>query len=380
MKEENKKRINKLVIPFTKRTLSFLAATTVLVTGTVGCKEDNKKESEVTDTSSLISSTVEDEVVSSDLNITSDNSLESNVSEELSTDLNTNEEINTNNNSDNNSVNSNNKNNISSNNSTTTSSVQSTITSSIKNNQSVIINNSQNSSSVVSKPSVSVSSATSSVASSIPTQPVMPIKLTAENINDISKIDFFTETFTNNLYTVNGEALYTYICYRYNGVSYDCGRDELRFFVTLLNDNYINEETLTNMFSDKSLDDIKRYSMIMKCMSGITLEKNAFVHYDNFIVNNNKKQFLKDLELSSRSEENMLTFARSFYGGTNNYFNYGDDIVIDYYVYMFVSKAESFYNNSELHDMYINYINSYVNFKSYIEDFYTKSRAKILVK
>ena len=44
MKEENNKRINKLIIPFTKRTLSFLTAATILATGTVGCKEKEEKD------------------------------------------------------------------------------------------------------------------------------------------------------------------------------------------------------------------------------------------------------------------------------------------------------------------------------------------------
>lgn len=344
MKEENKKRINKLLIPFTRRTLSFFTATTILATGAVGCREKEQKDKNK-DNSSIISSISDEEITSSDNKFTIDDnsSITNNESSK-------NEQ--TNNNEVSNNVTSNNKNNSTN----TTSS-----------------NKNQNNTSSINIPSVSTPSQT-------PTTQTMPTKLTAENINDVLSIDYFTDPFSRNLYTVNGEALYTWISYYYNGVMYDCKRDELRMFVSLLNNDYISDEALKNMFSDKSLDDITRYAMIIRSLCGITFEKKAIVHYENFVVNNDKKIFLKNLESSSRNVNDILAFTKSFYAGTNNYFNYGDDIVLDYYVYLFASKAGEVYNNEELTNIYINYVNSYVDFKSYVQTVYTKSRAKTLIK
>lgn len=230
-----------------------------------------------------------------------------------------------------------------------------------------------------SQPSTSGGSTSSSnVVSSSNTEPTQstPIKLTTENINDISKIDAFAKNSDRALFTVkNTEGLFAFIQYLYNGKEYICEKDEFRMFIALLNSNYINEKALVEMFSDKSLDDIKRFSKVVGSMCGLTVRNKAEIHYDNFIVDNNKKAFLKNLESSSRNVNDMLNFIRSFYSGTNKYFNYGDDVVIDYYVYMFASVAGSCYNNDELNNIYIDYVDSYVNFNGHIEDFYTKSRA-----
>ena len=65
MKEENKKRINKLIIPFTRRTLAILGAITISTTGLASCKKEDKNNS--SDLTTSISSTSSELEVSNEI-------------------------------------------------------------------------------------------------------------------------------------------------------------------------------------------------------------------------------------------------------------------------------------------------------------------------
>lgn len=279
MKEDNRKRINKLIVPFTKRTLSFLTASTMLVTGTVGCKENEKNEK---DTSSIISSVSDEDITSSDnLYVVDDNN--TNINNESSKIEQTNNEISNNITSSNNTSsldNNESKNNNSTNNN-----------SSNKNNQSSNTNNNPNSLSNTSRPS----SNTTTIPSTPPSEPTMPSTLTAQNINNVEVFKKFANLIAADT-RGNFGGIWTYY---YSGETYKTfgiPEPEFRYVLAGLNYNYVNSDTLKAVFGNYSLDDIKRFNCIIELLVVSMDQTKTVNNWNNLIVDKSNLNYMKQID------------------------------------------------------------------------------------
>lgn len=271
MAEENKKKINKLIIPFTKRTISFLTATTMLVTGTVGCKKEEKEKNK--DNSSIISSVLDEENTSSENEfLVSDNNSEI-VNEESENEQINNEVIN--------NVTANNKNNSTNNNNNN------------KNNQTnnSTVNSNSNNTSSVTTPSANTPVETPSV----PNESTMPSTLTAQNINDVEVFKKFANLIAADT-RGNFGGIWTYY---YNGETYrtfGIPEPEFRYVLAGLNYNYVNSDTLKSVFGNYSLDDLKRFNNIIELLVVSMGQSNSVNNWDNLIVDKNNLNYMKQID------------------------------------------------------------------------------------
>lgn len=348
MKEENRKRINNLIIPFTKKLYLFLAAATMLVTGTVGCKDNNNKDK---DTSSLTGSQSNNDVTYSNEESTIEDNVESSTNEESNIEQNDNK---INNNSSNNKVNSTNSKNNQTNNS-----------SSNKTNNS---NNNQSSSNNTSTPSTPVE--TPSIPTT-PSTPAMPSTLTAENINDVEVFKHFAE----NIY-INLEADITNIGYWYNNQIYYANIDEHNFLVFLLNSRYIDVNTYSKLFGDKSKDDLNRMSNFVSGILNYAGKAELNINYDKIVIDANMKEFLRLLQ-SEMKNGNLKQFVIDFFNGNQKYYNYQDNYLMDYFVNMAgynllsdedinsVNLLNYYFDINRQKDLYINNLYREYNGKQY---------------
>lgn len=343
MKEETKKRINKLIIPFTTRTISLLGAATIMTVGLASCKKEAKKTS--SDTNSTVSYSSEAGTIPGQSN-TFDNPLNSSSVNSDENDINSEVSNQQNNNTTVTKPNSSTNSNTSSNNNTNNSN---------KNNNS----SNQSSSSNTSKPATSTPSVT----------PSMPSTLTTSNINDVDVFKHFAE----NIYT-NHEAAITYVGYWYNDKVYYASIDDSRFLILLLNSDYINQATYNTFFQSKSFDDINRISNFGPALLYYAGNADLEIHFDKIVVDNNKKEFLKLLH-SAIKKGNVKQFVVDFFNGNQKYFNYQDDSIMDFFVnsvgYSLLSENDK--NSIGLMNYYFD-INE--RMETYIKDLYQKYNGK----
>lgn len=333
MTEENKKRINKLMIPFTKRTLSFLTAATILATGTVGCRE--KEEN---DTSSIISSISDEEITSSDKELAIDDNSSSINNESSEIEQSNNNEVS-------NHVTSSNKNN-STNNSGNNKNNQSNNTNNDRNNQNSNSNNNNNQSNSdnISKPS----SSTPSTPSTTPNTPTMPSTLTAENINNTEVFKKFADELNKESFP--GTAYYKYT-YQYNGSTYTTnGEKEMQFILALLNYEYIDNSTLKVLFCNEPLEKIKQYASFVDVLIDMTSSGKVVYNFDKYLIDKNLGRYL-------------LTCEKEYVNSCNGYGDVFKNIASNY----FVNNSGSYYykNSNNLVDYYMHLLSSYSLGNSY---------------
>ncbi|MBE6152465.1 MAG: hypothetical protein E7165_04055 [Firmicutes bacterium] len=196
--------------------------------------------------------------------------------------------------------------------------------------------------------------ATTTVVPEVIVPPITSEKLTINNINDASIITQFVISPAKNIYEYNGEALFVSINYKYNGNIYICGDEEFKMFIALLNETHIEVETLKELFRDATQEDIDRYSSIFRILSSACCSSNIKFKYDNFIVDNNVKDFLNQVQnnfLNYKKHGNIdefNTFVQNYFDGQNEYIRYGENVILDYYFYIWCSQATQLYNNTLL--------------------------------
>ena len=228
------------------------------------------------------------------------------------------------------------------------------------------------------KPSTKVT--TTKPTSVSTTQSTTKPKLTLDNINDIEAIDSLVKNPDRTIF-VNPLAFFTYIRYVYDGQKYTCGVNEYRLFVALLNEQYITDDTLKALFGEVSEEEMQRYSQIFSVMAGISIKYNITYLYDNFVVNENMRNFLNQLQnhlkeyMNGADNGKINAFINSYYNGQNQYINHGQNKIIDSYIAIYCYKLNDTYENEYLKNISDLYFNDYYISKNYINnEFYQKTR------
>lgn len=219
------------------------------------------------------------------------------------------------------------------------------------------------------------------------TQPTTKPKLTYENINNVEAIDKLATNPYNNIYVVNNGSLFTSLSYYYDGQKYRTGVNEFRLFISMFNEQYMTEDTLNQLFGDITEEEMQRYSQIFWNFSYLVSANNLNIQYDNFVVNENMKNFLNELQnhINAYKKDGDIdkfnTFINSFYNGQNQYVNHGDYLVLDGYMGAICHNLKDKYVNENLENIVNLYSLERFDLTEYItNDFYIKTRSKQLVK
>lgn len=264
MKEENKKRINKLMVPLTLKSVSLFSAFTMITTGMSGCKKVDKN-----DTSSL----------NNDITTADTSEIENNQTDTTS-------EI------DSNKVNTTSEIEISSS-KEDTSKTESNVSSSANSSKKPSTSNSQitSNTSSVSQPSNSQTTSPSTPSSSSEENVRIFEPLTEQNINNIDVFKIAANQIASET-RGNFGGIWTYYynneTYRIPGVP----KEEFRYVLAGLNYEYLNDDTLIELFGNYSLDDLKRFNSIIELLVVSINDSNKKNKWDDIIVN---KQTLNDL-------------------------------------------------------------------------------------
>lgn len=351
MKEESKQRINKLITPLTKRTLSFLTATTMLVTGITGCKEDDKTES--SDITTSINSTSSEDTVPNDV---ADSSIISSSEDIFSSEEQSSME-------DSSIVSSSNTNKPSTNSSHTTSKPSSSTTSSSDSKPS---NNS-------SKPSsTSSSSKPTSSTPSTPSVPTMPSSLTASNINDVEVFKYFADKLRQEI----GGGLFSY-----NGkfLSSEIGS---KVTLAILNQQYLTNETMLNLFGELSLEEFQNGGEFIHAMVSEMLTSGTKYSYNKFCIDKSMGNYLfnnQDVFIKNDQKE-MVDVLTDFYLNDIK-MGYGVHFWVDCYMRRIFNTEIDFniLENRELGEAYFNSLASMTEFNNKVADIYNKFHNKVKI-
>lgn len=348
-----KKRINKLVVPLTIKSLSVLGAFTVMTSSLASCKSNKKTSSD--NSSSIITSSSEDVVV--------DNS-----SEEIEINSSSNDESVTagidskpNSNTNNNQSKSNtpkpstgNKNN------TTNNNQQPNQNNNNKNN-----NNTQ--------PSQGESSEN-------PKQE-MPNVLTAENINNVDVFKYFASKLNKESFP--GVTFFNYGYYYEGNTYYTNGEKEMEFMLAMLNYKYLSSDTLTTLFNSESLDNIKRYSFFIVTMVDMARDKKLTYNLNQYSVDKNfgnyiaqnQKEYLKFISGSNNDYEKI---AKQYVFGKGNYHYDQGNSFYDNFLLLSIRLSGVNLRDSELICQIDNvYSDISNNYNSLATDIYNYSHGKV---
>lgn len=212
--------------------------------------------------------------------------------------------------------------------------------------------------------------------------------LTYDTINNVEAIDKIAKNPNYNLFAFDNGALLTFLSYIDNGQQYDCGVNEYRTFIALLNYEYIEDETIIQMFGGESEENTKRYAKIIMHMTHFVCKEDMVLKYDNFIISEQKRKFLN--ELQNLIAEYKITgdyskinpFLSSYYDGNNPYIQYGDNDIIDGYISFFCYRMKDWYDNEYIKTLVSSSLDSnYYKMMNYSNDvFFAKARGKQLTK
>lgn len=329
-----KRRINKLMIPFVKRTLSLVSAVTIMTTSMAGCgdkdqtKDPNKDISTPTDS---ISSKPEENTISI---ITESSTNSSSKENQTSTKPST-----------------------GSTSSNTESSKKPTSSSSSSKNPT----NSQNSSSSK-KPSSSSSSSNKNET--------MPSKLTASNINDVEVFKHFANKLNKESFP--GVPIFRY-GYSYNGKTYKTdGEKEFELFLTMLNYDSLNSSLLQQLFSNTDQETLKRYSFFMHTIINVITEKQIVYNFDKYMVDQGLGNFIKTyqqeyIKLLKGNSNKFKEMAIDYYINKSGAYHYGKaNDFVEYFMF-WLTKSGMDYDFSAKLDV------KFVELEGKIEDNYDVS-------
>lgn len=331
MKEENKKRINKLIIPFTRRTLAILGAVTISTTGLASCKKEDKNNSSDLTTSTITSSDTELEVSEEILG-------SSTISTEESSNI------------DNSQLNSSKADKVSSKPKNDTTKSSSKIT---NNNDSV---------------------QTPSVTTPNKPQTNMPSSLTASNINDIEVFKHFAAQFRNEL---DGDLL------RFNGRLTD-GEQEFQLMLALMNYDYVNDDTMYELFHNVSLSEMQELAYFVNALVSTTLNKNEYYNYNKYFIDKNFSNFMMSIQnnVPSKNQENLVNIFRGFYLDSNSKVKFNDNFWVDRYVcqiFAFIMDTNAL-NGDPLLSAYIDSLEVMNSYQDKVTEIYNKMSIKTKVK
>ena len=250
-----KKRINKLVVPLTIKSLSVLGAFTVMTSSLAGCKSNKKTSSD--NSSSIITSSSEDAVVDNNREEIEINS--SSNDESVTAGIDSKPNSNTNNNQSKSNTpkpSTGNKNNTTNNNQ--------------QPNQN---NNNQNNQNTY--------------------QDFVP--LTPQNINDTN---IFHKAVLEVAVNTRGDFGGIWH-YRYNGqkyVVYDMPTDEFTYVLSFLNKDYLKEETLNKLIGKYSQEDLKRFTHILEALINYVDLAKVSNNWNGLIIDSNIANQLTNIE------------------------------------------------------------------------------------
>ena len=348
-----KKRINKLVVPLTIKSLSVLGAFTVMTSSLASCKSNKKTSSD--NSSSIITSSSEDAVVdnnSEEIEINSSSNDES-VAASIDSKLNSN----TNNNQSKSNTpkpSTGNKNNTTNN-----------------NNQQPNQNNNNNNNNT--QPSQGESSENS--------KQEMPNVLTAENINNVDVFKYFASKLNKESFP--GVTFFNYGYYYEGNTYYTDGEKEMEFMLAMLNYKYLSSDTLTTLFNSESLDNIKRYSFFIVTMVDMARDKKLTYNLNQYSVDKNfgnyiaqnQKEYLKFISGSNNDFEKI---AKQYVFGKGNYhYNQGNPFY-DNFLLLSIRLSGVNLRDSELICQIDNvYSDISNNYNSLATDIYNYSHGKV---
>lgn len=345
MKEETKKRINKLVLPLTKRTLSILSAATIMTTGLSACKKEVKNNTNNISKKTTTSSK-EDRVV----NRNNDNIVDE-TGEIVNSDDKTSSE----------SKNSSEGASKAKSNSNSNSSSGSSKTSSNNNSSNSSSNNGNNN-----------TNPSSSQPSTTPSQPQVniPSTLTSSNINDPVVFNHFAEQLKKEI----GHDIITY-----NGHMTQ-GYDESKVALALMNYEYLNNTLISSVFESYSKEQLKQFGDFMVVFTSMIDQDKKLLNYNKFFVNknvgNNVVQFETEmLKLYNRQSNNMDGLITSFYHKTSSINCSNVNAWVNYYVSYLYSKAYRYDQNS-ISDWSLGAEDYEGMYYQNINNLYTKSKTK----
>ena len=348
-----KKRINKLVVPLTIKSLSVLGAFTVMTSSLAGCKSNKKTSSD--NSSSIITSSSEDVAIdnsSEEIEINSSSNDES-----VTASIDSKPNSNTNNNQSKSNTpkpSTGNKNNTTNN-----------------NNQQPNQNNNNNNNNI--QPSQGESSEN-------PKQE-MPNVLTAENINNVDVFKYFASKLNKESFP--GVTFFNYGYYYEGNTYYTDGEKEMEFMLAMLNYKYLSSDTLTTLFNSESLDNIKRYSFFIVTMVDMARDKKLTYNLNQYSVDKNfgnyiaqnQKEYLKFISGSNNDYEKI---AKQYVFGKGNYhYNQGNPFY-DNFLLLSIRLSGVNLRDSELICQIDNvYSDISNNYNSLATDIYNYSHGKV---
>lgn len=348
-----KKRINKLVVPLTIKSLSVLGAFTVMTSSLAGCKSNKKTSSD--NSSSIITSSSEDAVVDNNSEEIEINS--SSNDESVTASIDSKPNSNTNNNQ---SKSNTPKSSTGNKNNTTNNNQQPNQNNNNKNN-----NNTQ--------PSQGESSEN-------PKQE-MPNVLTAENINNVDVFKYFASKLNKESFP--GVTFFNYGYYYEGNTYYTNGEKEMEFMLAMLNYKYLSSDTLTTLFNSESLDNIKRYSFFIVTMVDMARDKKLTYNLNQYSVDKNfgnyiaqnQKEYLKFISGSNNDYEKI---AKQYVFGKGNYHYDQGNSFYDNFLLLSIRLSGVNLRDSELICQIDNvYSDISNNYNSLATDIYNYSHGKV---
>lgn len=348
-----KKRINKLVVPLTIKSLSVLGAFTVMTSSLASCKSNKKTSSD--NSSSIITSSSEDAVVDNNSEEIEINS--SSNDESVTASIDSKPNSNTNNNQSKSNTpkpSTGNKNNTTNNNQ--------------KPNQNNNNNNNNNT-----QPSQGESSGN-------PKQE-MPNVLTAGNINNVDVFKYFASKLNKESFP--GVTFFNYGYYYEGNTYYTNGEKEMEFMLAMLNYKYLSSDTLTTLFNSESLDNIKRYSFFIVTMVDMARDKKLTYNLNQYSVDKNfgnyiaqnQKEYLKFISGSNNDYEKI---AKQYVFGKGNYHYDQGNSFYDNFLLLSIRLSGVNLRDSELICQIDNvYSDISNNYNSLATDIYNYSHGKV---
>ena len=348
-----KKRINKLVVPLTIKSLSVLGAFTVMTSSLASCKSNKKTSSD--NSLSIITSSSDDAVVDNNSEEIEINS--SSNDESVTASIDSKPNSNTNNNQSKSNTpkpSTGNKNNTTNNNQ--------------QPNQNNNNNNNNNT-----QPSQGESSEN-------PKQE-MPNVLTAETINNVDVFKYFASKLNKESFP--GVTFFNYGYYYEGNTYYTDGEKEMEFMLAMLNYKYLSSDTLTTLFNSESLDNIKRYSFFIVTMVDMARDKKLTYNLNQYSVDKNfgnyiaqnQKEYLKFISGSNNDYEKI---AKQYVFGKGNYhYNQGNSFY-DNFLLLSIRLSGVNLRDSELICQIDNvYSDISNNYNSLATDIYNYSHGKV---
>lgn len=324
-----KKRINKLVVPLTLKSVSLLGAMTIMATSIGGCTS-KKNKNNTSDTSSIITSSNEEEnkmdidVITSNDSITNEEVKEEDVvSSEIT----------------NNSSNSTTNNNQSNNNTKPNQTKPST-------------NNNQSSNTTTNNQNSSSTTTTTQTSQEEEIYYMTYIPLTKDNINDIKTFKrAVCEVAKNTRGNFGGIWSYYYKKELYK--SYGLPTDEFTYILSSLNQDYLTEETLNTLLGSYSEEDLKRFIQVLGVAPLFVEDARKINNWDGLILDSSIKKQFNDIEKGFL--EYLNNNPKPLKELLENY-DYNHNPLVGYYLAESCNVANAYSNlkDSEFIDKFLN--------------------------